>query len=143
MFIQRSWLISWPIISLGKILGTMPTPGCFVSTSMKGGSGCGRSGTMLYHCFGMSFSFSRIFLSGIFSPSMSCKSYFKVLFKAFAYNYVHTQTTHLYPNEQKYTQANQNVEPNKNPTSRISRTPQSSTRPHRKRLKRKRTTKYT
>ena len=61
MFIQRSWLISWPMISFGKISGTMPTPGSFVAGSMNGGSGCGRSGTMLYHCFGMSSSFSRIF----------------------------------------------------------------------------------
>ena len=51
------------MIALGKILGTMPTPGLPVSASMKGGSGCGRSGTMLYHCFGMSDSLSRIFLS--------------------------------------------------------------------------------
>src|ERR1035437_8778181 len=64
---------------------------------------------------------------------MCFKSYFKVLFKAFAHICVREQTTFLYLNEQKYTQATQNVEPNKNPTPRIPRTPQSSTRPHRKR----------
>jgi hypothetical protein len=46
MSIQRSWLISCPMIALGKICGTMPTPGSFVAGSMNGGSGCGRSGTM-------------------------------------------------------------------------------------------------
>src|SRR5450759_819668 len=108
------------MISLGKILGTIPTPGCFVSASMNGGSGFGRSGTMLYHCFGISFSFNRIFLSGIFSPSIvGFKPYLKVLFKAFVHSFVHCQTTHLYPDAQKYTQVNQNVERNKNPTPRI------------------------
>jgi len=58
---------------MGKILGTIPAPGSFVSASMNGGSGFGRSGVMLYHCFGKSSSLRIIFLCMLVSPVLCCK----------------------------------------------------------------------
>ena len=68
MSIHLSELISWAIISFGNINGTIPGPGCFLSGSMKGGMGFGRSGSIEYHFFGMLSSSKAILVSTVSTP---------------------------------------------------------------------------